>query len=183
MHIDRYYWLFLCSTLEQTHFAWILSECWHGLQDLRVCDFFLLIFFYSTVDLGLYSYSKDSSTSLHKIDPGELSGQVQSLEHNVTRLRWEQLKLSCLTWLSRVSAFALCHHPSLLGSSGRVVNSLDFCLALSPVAAFTSGAYFLRNGRRWQWFLQILHCQLQRHFWRPVVRMCMATSNNLLFVL
>ena len=32
----------------------------------------------------------------------------------------------------------------------RVVNSLDFCPAsfLSPLATFTSGAYFLHNGRR-----------------------------------
>ena len=28
---------------------------------------------------------------------------------------------------------------------------------LSPLDAFTSGAYFLHNGRQWQW---ILHCQL-----------------------
>ena len=51
---------------------------------------------------------------------------------------------------------------------------------LSPLAAFTSGAYFLHNGRRWQW---ILHCQLYRHFWRLIVRMCLATSNTLLLVL
>ena len=39
----------------------------------------------------------------------------------------------------------------LLGGSGGVVNSLDFCLAsLKSLAAFTSGAYFLPNGRRWR---------------------------------
>ena len=31
--------------------------------------------------------------------------------------------------------------------------------------------------------LQCLQCQLQRHFWRPVVKMYLATSNNLLLVL
>ena len=37
----------------------------------------------------------------------------------------------------------------LLGGSGRAVNSLDFCPAvLSPLAAFTSCAYFLHNGRQ-----------------------------------
>ena len=48
------------------------------------------------------------------------------------------------------------------GGSGRVVNSLDFCPAhrLSPLAAFISGAYFLHNGRRWQWIREFLHCQL-----------------------
>ena len=35
----------------------------------------------------------------------------------------------------------------LLGDSGGVVNSLDFCPA-SLKSAFTSGAYFLHNGRR-----------------------------------
>ena len=45
---------------------------------------------------------------------------------------------------------------------------------LSPLAAFTSSAYFLHNGRRF------LHCQLQGYCWRPIVRMCLATSNNLL---
>ena len=54
---------------------------------------------------------------------------------------------------------------------------------LSPLAAFTSGAYFLRNGRRVTVNLRILHCQLYKHFWRPVLRMCLATSNNLLLVL
>ena len=35
------------------------------------------------------------------------------------------------------------------GDSGGVVNSLDFARhRLSPLAAFTSGAYFLHNGRR-----------------------------------
>ena len=37
----------------------------------------------------------------------------------------------------------------ILGSSGGVVNSLDFRQhRLSPLAAFTSSAYFLHNGRR-----------------------------------
>ena len=37
----------------------------------------------------------------------------------------------------------------LLGGSGGVVNSLDFCPAsLKSLGCFTSGAYFLHNGRR-----------------------------------
>ena len=41
------------------------------------------------------------------------------------------------------------HGGQLLGGSGGVVNSLDFCLAsLQSLAAFTSGAYFLHNGKR-----------------------------------
>ena len=37
----------------------------------------------------------------------------------------------------------------VLGDSCGVVNSLDFSRhRLSPLAAFTSGAYFLHNGRR-----------------------------------
>ena len=31
--------------------------------------------------------------------------------------------------------------------------------------------------------LRILRCQFKRHFWRPVVTMCLATSNNLLVLL
>ena len=38
---------------------------------------------------------------------------------------------------------------SVLGDSGGVVNSLDFCPAsLKSLGCFTSGAYFLHNGRR-----------------------------------
>ena len=43
---------------------------------------------------------------------------------------------------------------TLLGGSGRVVNSLTFDWHhLSPLAAFTSSGsvYFLHNGRWWQW--------------------------------
>ena len=62
--------------------------------------------------------------------------------------------------------------------------SLDFC----PASLKSLGSFYFRcilslqrkavtvNSR-------ILHCQLQRHFWRPVVRMCLVASNNLLLVL
>ena len=41
-----------------------------------------------------------------------------------------------------------CDELVLLGSSGGVVNSLTFAQhRLSPLAAFTSGAYFLHNER------------------------------------
>ena len=50
--------------------------------------------------------------------------------------------------------------------------------SLSPLAAFTSGAYFLHNGRRWQWICEFYTANFKKHFWRPVVIMCQATSNN-----
>ena len=62
--------------------------------------------------------------------------------------------------------------------------SLDFC----PASLKSLGSFYFRcilslqrkavtvNSR-------ILHCQLQKHFWRPVVRMCLVASNNLLLVL
>ena len=39
------------------------------------------------------------------------------------------------------------------------------------------------NWTRETMYLWLLHCQLQRHFWRPIVRMCLAKSKNLLLVL
>ena len=72
---------------------------------------------------------------------------------------------------------------ALLGNSGRV-NSLAFCLA----SLKSLGCFYFRCVLSSQWKavtvnLWILHCQFQRHFWRPVVRMHLATSNNLLLVL
>ena len=73
---------------------------------------------------------------------------------------------------------------ALLGGSGGVVNSLDFFLA----SLKSLGCFYFRCVLSSQWKavtvnLRILHCQLYTHFWRPVVRMCLATSNNLLLVL
>ena len=67
----------------------------------------------------------------------------------------------------------------LLGGSGGDVNSLDFC----PASLKSLGCFYFRCVLSSQWKvvavnLQILHCQLQRHFWRPIVRMCLATSSN-----
>ena len=72
----------------------------------------------------------------------------------------------------------------LLGDSGGVVNSLDFC----PASLKSLGCFYFRCLLSSQWNavrvnLRILHCQLYRHFWRPVVIMCLAISNNLLLVL
>ena len=73
---------------------------------------------------------------------------------------------------------------ALLGDSSGVVNSLDFC----PARLKSLGCFYFRCILSSQWKtvtvnLWILHCQFQRHFWRPVVRMHLATSNNLLLVL
>ena len=72
----------------------------------------------------------------------------------------------------------------LLGDSGGVVNSLDFC----PASLKSLGCFYFRCLLSSQWKavtvnLRILHCQLYRHFWRPVVIMCLAISNNMLLVL
>ena len=52
---------------------------------------------------------------------------------------------------------------------------------LSPLVAFTFLCVLSSQWKAVTVNLWILHCQ--RHFWRPVVRMCLATSNNLLLVL
>ena len=69
----------------------------------------------------------------------------------------------------------------LLGDSGGVVNSVDFCPA-------SLGGFYFRCVLSSQWKavtmnLQILHCQCYRHFLRHVVIMCLEISNNLLLVL
>ena len=67
---------------------------------------------------------------------------------------------------------------------GEVVNSLVFAWhRLSPLAAFTSSAYFLHSGRQWQWICKFYTANFKGIFWWPIVRMCLATSNNLLLML
>ena len=57
----------------------------------------------------------------------------------------------------------------VLGDSGGVVNSaLDFFRhRLSPLAAFTAGAYFLHNGRRWQWICEFYTANFKDIFGGP----------------
>jgi len=38
---------------------------------------------------------------------------------------------------------------------------------LSPLAAFTSGAYFLHNGRRWQWICEFDTANFKGIYWGP----------------
>ena len=51
---------------------------------------------------------------------------------------------------------------------------------LSPLAAFTSGAYFLHNGMRWQRICDFYTANFKGIFGGPVVIMCLAISNNLM---
>ena len=57
----------------------------------------------------------------------------------------------------------------LLGNSGGVVNSLDSFArhCLSPLAAFTSGAYFLHYGRWWQWICEFYTANIKGSFGGP----------------
>ena len=72
----------------------------------------------------------------------------------------------------------------LLGYSGRVVNSLDFCLAsLKSLGCFYFWCVLSSQWKAVTVNLQTFHSQLQRHFWRPVVILCLAISNNMLLVL
>ena len=81
--------------------------------------------------------------------------------------------------------FILFFNFLILGDSGGVVNSLE----VFPASLKSLGCFYFRCVLASQWKvtvtvnLRILHCQLSRHFWRPVVRMCLATSNDLLLVL
>ena len=54
---------------------------------------------------------------------------------------------------------------------------------LSPLAAFTSGAYFLQNGRQLQWICEVYSANFKGIFLSPIVIMCLAVSNNWLLVL
>ena len=63
----------------------------------------------------------------------------------------------------------------LLGGSGGVVNSLDFY----PASLKYLGRFYFRCILSSQWKavtvnLWSLRCQLERHFWMPIVRMCLA---------
>ena len=53
---------------------------------------------------------------------------------------------------------------------------------LSPLAAFTSGAYFLHSGRRWQWICEFYTANVKGIFWGTVI-MCLEISNNMLLML
>ena len=55
-------------------------------------------------------------------------------------------------------------HSALFSSSGGVVNSVAPWHCLSPLAAFTSGAYFLQNGRRWQWICEVYTANFKGYF-------------------
>ena len=65
----------------------------------------------------------------------------------------------------------------LLGDSGQVVNSLDFCLA----SLKSLGCFSFRCVLSSKW--KEVTANFTLHFWRPIVRMCLVTSNNLLLVL
>jgi len=95
---------------------------------------------------------------------------------------WTCFGLSCLLAGTEIPGGG--GRGRLLGGSGGVVNSLDFCLA----SLKSLGCFYFRCVLSSQWKavtenLWILHCQLYGHFWRPVVKMCLATSSNLLLVL
>ena len=65
---------------------------------------------------------------------------------------------------------------NILGSSVGVVNSLVFYFTqhrLRPLAVFTSGMYFLHNGRWWQWIHEVTAPTLKA-FLRPTVRVWLA---------
>ena len=49
-------------------------------------------------------------------------------------------------------SYTVLQNTVLLGDSGGVVNSLDFCPAsLKSLGCFYFSAYFLHNGMCWQW--------------------------------
>ena len=87
-------------------------------------------------------------------------------------------------YIWEIATFNISSAKWLLCDSGGVVNSLDFCLA----SLKSLGCFYFRCVLSSQWKvvtvnMRILHCQLQRNFWRPVVIICLAINNNLLLVL
>ena len=84
-------------------------------------------------------------------------------------------------WVCLCLYMADCKYWAILA---RLLTPLTFARhRLSPLAAFTSGAYSLDNGRRWQWICEFYTANFKGIFWRPVVIMCLAIRNNLLLVL
>ena len=77
--------------------------------------------------------------------------------------------LGSLFLISLMVSVDLKQHQTKLGGSCRVVNSLDFCLALLK----SLGCFYFQCVLSSWWKavtvnLWILHCQFQRHFWRPI---------------
>ena len=70
-------------------------------------------------------------------------------------------------------AYIVCLVPVYWVIQAGLLTPLTFAQhRLSPLDAFTSGVYFLHNGRRWQWICEFYIA----NFWRPVVIMCLAIT-------
>ena len=78
---------------------------------------------------------------------------------------WSILKLTTLCKILTLSSWNIKKLATPLGDSGGVVNSLGFCRhPLRPLASFISGAYFLHNGRRWQWICKFYTANIKSIF-------------------
>jgi len=78
--------------------------------------------------------------------PGGRAAADQLVQAVVVLLVAGKLSVACFPHMLQAQVAA-----SLLDGSGGFIDSLKLYLApLSPLAAFTSGAYFLHNERRWQ---------------------------------
>ena len=80
----------------------------------------------------------------------------------------------CSSWVwstacsSPLKACCFCSIFFLLGGSGRLLTPLTFAWHhLSPLAAFTSSAYFLHNGRWWQWICKFYTANFKGIFGGP----------------
>ena len=75
-------------------------------------------------------------------------------------------------------AYTQCIHTLSWVDQAGLLTPLTFAWHhLSPLAAFPSGVFFLQNGGDSKF------ANFTPHFWRPAVRMCLVTSNNVLLVL
>ena len=53
---------------------------------------------------------------------------------------------------------------------------------LSPLAAFTSGVYFLHNGRRWQWICEFYTANVKGVYWAITCCSCFRMPQNAFFL-
>ena len=90
-------------------------------------------------------------------------------------------KMSIILLMAKCTKFQKTMYLNLLGGSSGAVNSLDFYPA--PLKSLACFYFWWVLSSQWKAMTVNFTLPTLRHFWRPVVRMCLATSNNLLLVL
>ena len=108
-----------------------------------------------TIDLHHYMYTIDLHHYMYTIDLHHYMYTID-LHHYYGRCTWHYRPTSSLCAL---------HYWAIQAG---LLTPLTFARhRLSPLAAFTSGAYFLHNGRCWQWICEFYTANYKDIFWGP----------------